>query len=233
MELRSNSPFVDVAIADAIRHVRSERLWFNGNRHSFLTVANQYQYQLPADFLGIRGKVYCTSSTDSTSRYRLQPATADELEEYLYEGYDGYDSIQNTGVPRKYAIDLMDKVMLIGPIPSDGGDGISFKYTKDLGTPTYTISTTNSAPPSLSPTVTLAGPNGETLESTYKTEWFGEGFKLVKERALYELFTRFHAGTDDSAQQGTAALTRYLEELQRLRGETAQTQSNITVRKYL
>ena len=233
IETKANSDFVDVAIADAIRFVRSEALWFNGALHSFTTIEDQYRYKLPDDFLGLRGKVRVTPSSSSTSgRYAMQEGTTDEVEDQLYSGSD-FGASQERGYAKKFAIEFFGKEMLIAPIPDPGGDLIEFKYTKDLGCPVYTVSTTSSASPSLSTTVTLLGPNGETLPSTFTNEWFGEGFKLIKERALYELFTRFHTGTEESVIGAQGALQRFLEELNRLRKEAAQQQSNMKVRKHL
>ena len=122
---------------------------------------------------------------------------------------------------------------MVAPIPDPGGDAIFFRYTKDLGTPLYTVSVTASAPPSLSETVTLLSPTGGTLESTFTNDWFREGFKLIKERALYEMLGRFHGGTDQSIRDSQSALLRYLEELKRLRGETVQIGAGLTIRKHL
>lgn len=233
LELHQNSAMVDVAIADSIKHVRAEKFWFNGAAHSFTTSLDQNRYELPRDFLGLRGKVRVTpSNSTTTGRYYLHASTADEVEDLLFDGVD-FASYENRGYAKRYGIDLMGKAILIAPKPDPGGDLVEFKYTRDLGTPTYTISTTLSAPPSLSPTVTLLGPNGETLQSTFTNEWFKEGFKLVKERALYELWSRFHSGTEEAAIGAQGALTRYLEELVRLRGETAQISSVTKVRKHL
>lgn len=233
IETKANSDFVDIAIADAIRFVRSEPLWFNGSSYSFTTLVDQYKYKLPDDFLGRRGKVRVTPSNSTDSgRYSLIESTVDEIEDYLYTGVD-YGSYEERGYAMRFAIDFHGKTMLIAPKPDPAGDKIEFRYTKDLGTPTYTISTTVSTPPSLSQTVTLKGPNEETLQSSFTNEWFKEGFKLVKERALYELYSRFHSGTEESAIGAQGALGRFVEELVRLRKEAAQQQSVMSVRKYL
>ena len=232
LELGINTAFVDIAIADALRHVRREELWFNGGRHSFTVAEDVYQYPLPSDFLGMRGKVYVTIGGSTSNGYRaIEPATPDEVEELLFLGID-YDTTQTTGTAGKYAVDLLDKVLLIAPMPSDSGDLISFKYTRDLGTPNYTVSATSSAPPSVSPTVTLTGPNSETIPATFTNAWFDEGFKLVKERATYELWSRFHGGTEEAQAKAQGALMRYLEELQRLKSENAMLLSNVKVRRH-
>ena len=233
LELGINTAYVDIAIADSLRLVRSEELWFNGGRYSFTTVDGVYQYPLPKDFLGMRGKVYCTIGGDtSNGRRSLQPSTPDEVEELLYTGID-YDSTQTTGVAGRYAVDLLDKVMLIGPIPSTSEDLISFKYTRDLGTPSYSVSATSSTPPSVSPTVTMLGPDGQTLPTSFTTAWFDEGFKLIKERSTFELWSRFHGGTEEASGKAQQAMIRYLEELRRLRNENAMQLSNVRVRRHL
>lgn len=231
-ETHTNSPYIDIAIADAIKHNRGERLWFNGAKYTLTTVDSVYEYPLPADFLGLRGRVYCTpENSTSNGRFPLQSATTDEVETYLYSGAE-YDTLEERGTAKRVAIDLAEKRLLVAPIPNPGGDTIFLRYTKDLGTPKYTVSTTSSAPPSLSATVTLLSPTGGTLEASFTNEWFGEGFKLTKERALYELFTRFHSGTEEAQKNAEGALIRYLEELKRLRGETAQIARGTRIRKH-
>lgn len=154
------------------------------------------------------------------------------METDLYDGVDmGVYSYR--GIAKRIAIDLMEKKILVAPVPSTGGDTIEFKYTKDLGTPTYTITTGASSPPSLVTSVTLLGPSGETLPSTFTNEWFKEGFKLVKERALYELFSRFYGGSEEAQSSAQAALIRFLEEEKRLIGETAQMGAALEVRKWI
>jgi hypothetical protein len=232
LELGINSAFVDIAIADSLRLVRSEELWFNGGRFAFTTADGVYQYPLPKDFLGIRGKVYCiVGGSTSNGVKALQPSTPDEAEELLYMGID-YDTTQTTGVAGRYAVDLLDKVLLIAPIPSTSADLISLKYTKDLGTPNYTVSASSSTPPSVSPTVTLTGPDNQTIPATFTNAWFDEGFKLIKERASHELYSRFHGGTEESMAKAQGALLRYLEELRKLRSETAVQASNVRVRRH-
>lgn len=228
-----NSPYVDAAISDAIQHVRNEILWFNGDRHAFVTEADRYEYELPKTFLGIRGKVRAVENDSTTSTpYVLSPMTADELEDSLYAGTD-YDSQEESGVAGRYAIDLLEKKILIGPIPSTAGDRVYFKFTADLGTPTYTMTTAASSPPSLGSVVTLLNPDGEALAATFTNAWFKQGFKLVRERALFELLTTYEGGSEETGVQAQLAMTRYLEELNRLRGETNQIQSGREIRKHL
>lgn len=232
-ELHRNSEFVDIAIADAIRFVRNEKFWFNGDSHSFLTIADVHVYDLPKDFLSFRGRAYVTpENSDTTGRYPVNTVSADEIETYRFSGED-YGVHENRGIARQIAADLLGKRLLIGPMPSNGGDLIEFKYTKDLGTPVYTVTTSSSAPPSIVSVVTLLNPDGGTLSSTFSNEWFGEGFKLIKERALYELWSRFYGGTEEAAVSAQGALSRFLEEKSRLQGETASIAAPNQVRKYL
>lgn len=235
LELDSNSDYVDIAIADAIAHVRDKQFWFNGARHTFTTVDGQYRYKLPSDFISLRGKPRVTPANSTASgRYPLLPATADEVEDLLYTGVD-FGSYQERGYAKRHAIDLIDDYFLIAPMPSTAGDVIEFKYTKDLGTPTYTVAATSSSAPAVSPTVTLKGPNGETLESSFTSAWFinGKGFKLVKERALFELFSRWHGGTEEAVVQAQLANARYEQELNRLKAESADKQSIVKIRGHL
>lgn len=232
-ELHTNSPYIDLAIADAIRFVRNEPLWFNGERYTFSTVADKYSYDLPEDFLGVRGDFYCTPDGSTASgRYTLMRKSADEIEALLYTSSE-WDGFATTGRPKMIGIDLASRKVLVAPIPSDGGDDIYFKYTKDLGTPTYTATTSSSTPPSLATVVTLKDPDGSAISSTFTNEWFTEGFVLVQARALYELWTRFHGGGEGTMARANSAMTRYLEERNRLYGETSRIGSTVTVRRRL
>lgn len=230
--LHMNSPYVDAAITNAIDFCSNEELYFNGAKFEFQTVANQFDYSLPRNFLKIRGVPFCTpAGQGDQNRYPLMPFTTQEAEESktLLSRYTEMGWLESYGNPRAYAMDVVSGKMLLAPLVTTGGDTIFFRYTMDLGTPTYTMTYGSS------PTVTLLGPDGETLPSTFSNDWFiqGKGFKMIKERALYELLTTYHGGTDQSQVNAQAALMRFLEELKQAREKTADIQSTVDIRPYL
>lgn len=231
-ELRMNSPYVDAAIAEAIKYCRNEEYWFNAAKHTFLTVADQYQYELPSDYLSIRGEVFVRPNGSDGTRYIARHISLDELESYLFSlsEWDGY---QSTGRTKVYAIDNASRKIHLGPTPSNSGDEVYFRYTKDLGTPTYTATTTSSSPPSLATVVTLTDPDGSTLSTGFTNEWFKEGFDLVRNRAMYYLWTRYHGGTEESQVKAQNYLMQFLEERMRIRGESADKTSPRLVRRYI
>lgn len=232
LRAKLNSSYIDACIADALRHVRNEQLHFNTGSFTFATTNGTAEYPLPNDFLSILGEVYYTPDEASESgRYKLQPVGLDELEEYRYRQDWGADEI--SGESRRVAIDLSGRKILFAPTPDTDGDKVFFRYLKDLGTPVYTASTTASAPPSLSPTITLLGPDGQTLNSDYTTPWFTHAFELVANRAVHILWSKYHGGTPEAAQKAQEAQVAYLEELSRLRGETSMKTNHLRIRPYI
>jgi len=233
-ELHVVSPYVDAAIYTALNKLRSEPLDFNVAKYDLSLSTDRSSYPLPKDFVGLRGRVYCTPSGQSDSaRYEISPRSPDELEKYKY-GIDDYRGGETIGQPKWYAIDHNGREFLVAPIPSEQGDKIYFKYTKDLGTPKLSASVTASTPPnSATATMTLLSPDGGTLESTFTNAWFKEGFDAVRSLALYNLYARWHSGGENASQRAQIYLLQHVDELQRLRGESALKQSVRSIRKYL
>lgn len=231
-ELRNNSPYVDAAIAESIKFCRNEEYWFNGGKHSFLTQADTYKYDLPSEYLSIRGEVFVRPNGSDGTRYVARHISLDDLESYLFSlsEWDGY---QSTGRTKVFAVDNIERKIYLGPTPSSDGDEIYFRYTRDLGTPVYTATTTSSAPPSLATVVTLLGPDGQALPSSFSNEWFKEGFDLIRNRALYYLWSRFHGGTEESQMKAQNYLMQFLEEKMRLIGESTSKTSPTLVRRYI
>lgn len=228
------SPYIDAAIYTALTKLRSEPLGFNVAKYSLSLVTDKANYPLPKDFVGLRGKVYCTPTNQSeSSRYELSPRSADELERYRY-GVDDYRGGETVGPAKWYAIDHSGMEFLVAPIPSEDGDKVFLKYTKDLGTPKLSVSVTASTPPnSATATMTLLSPDGGTIESTFTNAWIKDGFDAVRSLALYNLLSRWHNGGENAAQRAQLALLQHIDELQRLRGEASAKQSVRVIRKYI
>lgn len=220
LRLKMNSSYVDLAIADAFRRVRNEQFWFNTSSFTFATVDDVGDYPLPSDFLSLIGNAYYTpNGTDDTGRYPLVQVTLEELEEYKYkQDWDGEEIVGNA---RRCALDYSGRRLYLAPTPSDDGDKVFFRYLKDLGTPTYTVSATASAPPSLSPTVTMLGPDGQTLPSDFTNDWFKHGFAMLAHLTVHILWKDYHGGSEEATIKANESLSSYLEELSRLRGETS------------
>lgn len=230
--IHQNSGWVDAAIADAFRFVRNEELSFNASQTTIDTVADQIAYPLPDDFLSVRGRIYYTpANSDQTGRYPLKATTLDDVETFRYT--DDWEGDEIVGTARKVAIDFAGKQLYLAPTPSDDGDEVFFRYTRDLGTPVYTATTTSSAPPSLSSTVTLLGPDGQTLPSTFTNEWFKQGFQLLTAKAVQILWSQYHGGTEEAQLQAQNAQLAYLEELLRLRGESASKTNHLEIRRHI
>jgi hypothetical protein len=225
LALRKRSPFVVPAVVDAFRHVKNEEFWFNGASFTFETEDERVSYDLPADFLKLRGDVYLRDSLGGSSRIRLTPMTLDALEGYRFSFLDT-DGSWHSELEYEttcFALDRVGKKMLLAPKTS-GGDIVEFRYTRDFGTPTYSATTTTSAPPSLSATYTMLGPQGETITTDFSTPLLEHGYKLLKERSLIELFSNYEGGNEQGLANAAKAEKRYRDELDRLRGETTDLQ---------
>lgn len=224
--IRKRSPFITPAIVDAFLYVRGEELWFNGANYKFDTVAGVQDYALPGDFLKLRGGVFMREEVGGSTRVEMVPMPLDELERYNFDSTDadGYWHEQVNGMPAAYAIDRVGKRILIAPKEA-GGHVVEFRYSRDFGTPSYTATTTSSSPPSMTATYTMTGPDGQTIPSTFTSPLLDYAYKLLKERALYELYSNYEGGNEQMAANSQRALMRYLEELQRLRAETTDLQS--------
>lgn len=213
--------------------VRHEPFWFNGSEFTLQTSADVFRYPLASEFLSIRGNVYCTpSGMEGSSRYAMKPYTVDQVEEmrFVSSEWNGWEA---SGRPQGYAIDLSGKFMLISPNPTTSGDTIFFRCTIDIGAPRYTATTTLVGPPALSPTITLTGPDGEALPANFTNAWFTDGFELIKSRAAYQLWSRYHGGNEAAQVGANSTLAAFLEEMQRLRSDTGNIQSVTRVRRYL
>lgn len=235
-ELRQNSPYIDGAIADSIDYNKSEVLKFNGGSHTIMTQEDVHSYQLPKDFISLRGDVYITPESGSdNNKMRMGSSSVDMVEELLFSDYPT-GSESDSGSPRVYAITNFGDPspnLLIAPRPSTGGDALFFRYTKDIGSPKFSATFEAVSPPTLAPTFTLLGENGDTLPSTYTSAWFTEGRELVRSRAMYYLWTRYHGGTEEASVKAQAALMQWTEEILRHRKEVAMSSIPKQVRRYI
>ena len=231
-KLHINSPYVDAAISEALRFYRSEEVWFNVSTYKFTTETDLFSYPLPADFLGLRGDVYCTpsGSDEDSSRYALRPRTADEIEQFRF-GLTEWDSTTFIGVPKIYAMDFNGKSMLLAPVTEAGGDIIFFKYTADYGTPDYTVSVTSSVAPSLQTTVTMVDSGGTSVATTFMSPWIENAFDLILHRAVFCLLTDYHI-SDSNMQRAEVYRLKAEDELRRIKGENAQLAKPPRIRRW-
>lgn len=239
-ELHMDSRYVDIAIAESIEFNRKEHLKFNGASDTITLAADVYKYELPKDFISFRGDVYITpADSDDIYRQKMNSVSVDFIEDALFMGPVNNYSYYGLDVPHYYAVDNVSStepalsVLLVAPKPTTGGQKIFFRYTKDLGTPRYTATTTQSAPPTLNSTVTLLGPDGETLAATFTNEWFKTGARLIRSRAMFLLWSTYHGGTEEASVKAQTSLLAWQEELLRLRTESNINSVPNSVRRYL
>lgn len=194
---------VDRAIIDSLRFNRRYRFWFNIGTAEHDTVADQYSYALPTDYLSIVGDVYYTASGGSV-RTPMMELTVDELE--ASRGvYEGGTSIAST--PRAYACDGTS--LLVSPAPSVDDETIDYRYHKDLGVPTYAYD--GSA-------WVFREPDGDPLQDDYTNDFLVHASELVRTRAAYYL----HTDNFPRPERAQASLQRWLEALAQLRAESTR-----------
>lgn len=224
-----NSVQQDAAISKAFRDTRNKETWFNGARFSLTLQSGVESYPLPNDFLGMRGAVWLYPSGSVERRKELVYTTIDDLERLRFHDSDWGSEAQNEflGEAMAYTIDRIGKSIIFAPTPDSSSDVVKITYTRDFGTPTYTASSATS--PALSVTVTLLGPDGETLPATFTNPWLKHGFDALLHRACFWLAGGPHGGTAESREKAQFANAMYEQELQRLREETAAVQSSVSV----
>src|SRR5690349_20329858 len=148
--------------------MRTMRLpWNEGRLTTISTVADQWNYTLPTDFIGFIGKPYFSRSGDSTSRRPLEIRSADWMEEYKYLGSDPehigtWVSGIESGPPN--SVTIYNVELLVVPIPDATGDWIDGRYLKDIGTPYYKYA--GGAWTFYNPSTNVA------IAATYTNAWF-------------------------------------------------------------
>lgn len=214
----NDGELVERAMCEALRFMRALRFWWNEDIGTITTVADQTEYDLPTDFLSIIGKAYYINSGDTNSKRVMYERTVDWIEDFRYDGFD-WDSMAMSGPPQFYTI--RESKMLILPVPSTSGDTVEFRYVKDLGTPIEKYDGT---------AWTTYQSNGTTaMTTTFSNAWFVIGRDMLKHRALYTLYDNFYK--DDGLAQ--KHLGKYLEALQRIRGQFTRRRATRSVRPWI
>lgn len=210
------------AIVESVRFNRAHHFYFNEGRGGFTTIRDHYDYNLPGDFINLIGRAFYSPVATPEVKVPLQNRTADWAETARYLG-DGLEpgSI-NSGQPRSYAI--YSNRMLLVPVPTTTGEAISFRYVRDLGTPSFRYNGTAWA---------FNDPAGAPITATYSNAWFVDGYALTLTRALHYLWSRVYAGEAQATNNAQAALVNWLEEEARLRRETTKKKSNRSVSMHL
>lgn len=199
---------IDRAICEALRHLRGEQFWFNQDRLSLTTVAEQWEYDLPDDFVRLHSDLYFQRSGSETTRRALTFRTSPWSEEYKHAGSDPFhigdwEAGIQYGPPHSFSI-YGNKVML-NPIPDTSGDLVVGPYIKDLGTPLYDYD--GSA-------WDFYDPDGVTpLAVDYTNDWFTHGQDVLRTKAVYYLQQNIYRDLEGTQ----LALGQHLEAVTRLR----------------
>jgi hypothetical protein len=208
----NDSSYADRAMAEAIRHHRTEHYWFNESRFEIVTSANVWHYPLPSDFLRPIGEIYYARVNSATSRRKMSNKTNDFVEQTRYLGTDpdrwgSWESGISSGPPSVYAI--YNGELCVSPIPDTDAEVIDGRYVRDLGTPQVIYNGSAWAiytPWSLS----------TALPATYANNWLTDGQDLIRSRAIYYMQKRLYRN-DEGAQN---ALMDNVEAMNRLRTES-------------
>ncbi len=170
-------------VIEAMRYMRGEQFWFNEGRLKIATVANQWNYSLPDDFLKLTGKPLYERNGSETSRVPLEVRPVAWVEEFRYSGLEPlhvgqWEAGLQNGPPHSCAL-FANEILLV-PVPDQSGDLITAPYVRDLGTPSYSFDGTS--------TWTFTEPDGATpLPDDYTNEWLKKAYDLVRARATYYL----------------------------------------------
>lgn len=212
------------AIIEAIRFNKNQRFWTNERSSTIVTTSGQFRYPLPSDYLGLASDVFYQPADDQTYRAPLRQRTVDWCEEMKVRG-DTWDTSINSGNPDFYAIDESTSEILLCPIPYVDGDKIDFKYITDMGVPSFKY--VSSAWTFYQPGTTVA------LTDAFTNGWFTEYYELIFNRAAYLLLSTVYGGTEDSTVRANEHLKLWMEQLNKLRTDTARRSSSSTIRRWL
>lgn len=223
-----------LSLAESLKYNRAFETWFNRKSHSLELEEDVFAYTLPKDFLGVVGAVFyrpfseLSTATAATQR-RLRDGSQDMIEEFRYYATD-FTAPVNTftkGEAELYAVDDTNRQMLFSPIPSTAGGRVLFRYLADLGTITYKHDGTN---------WTFYEPNSTTtitVTSTYTNPWFNEGIDMLRERAMYYLWSRIYGGSEEGETKAQRALLQWKDAQTRINAEGGRKQSIRTIRSWI
>lgn len=214
----NDAELVERSLCEALRFLRAIRFWWNEDVATLTTIADQYEYDLPTDFLAMIGKCYYIDAGDTSSKRVMYEKTVDWMEDYKYDGFD-WESMIMSGPPQFYSI--RESKMLLLPVPTESGDSVEFRYIKDLGTPIEKYNGTA--------WTVYAADGVTTLPATTTNAWFTTGRDLLKHRALYVLYDNFYKDEALASKH----MQKYLETLQRLRGQFTRRRATRSVRPWL
>lgn len=201
---------IKVAIIEAIATHRATRLRWNQAWLAMTLTLNQGTYTPPTDLIsliGSRGWILREGVADD--RWPVDRISRDEMERLR-------STLAISGVPCHFT--FWDEKVEVYP-PSDSSAHIfRIPYVQDVGTPTYSATTTDP------PVYTFLKPDGTAMADAYTSSWFDlkAGFQMIMQYALYTLWSQVWeatAGQDTKAQLAFAealALAEDLTSLQQL-----------------
>lgn len=212
----NDSTAVERALCEALRFNRNQQAWFNEGESYITTVADQYVYDLPPDFLSMIGSPYFSAS-GSSARRTLIGRSRQFVEDFKYSNSGVIDDETDllNGTPMYFATDAR-KIYLL-PVPSEAGATVTFRYLRDMGSPYMKYS--GSAWSVYDPDSNVA------LSATYTNPWLDEAQDVTRFRALY-----IYYNTLGNQEAAGAAMQQWLEALRQLRVRNTKAKGSVKVR---
>lgn len=184
-------------IIASIRHHRANRLWFSDRSFRFNLVSGQSEYApddasgLPSDLVEIVGnRIWVSLDGNDTQRYPIYRKGSDTVEEIR--------SIDTTP-DHPFAWDFWGGALRIVPTPDDSDHVLDGRYVRNIGEPLAEYA---------GGAWVFKTPDASALlDAAYTSDWFEDGYSLVRHYAVYLLFAEV---LRDPTEAG-AALQRWAE----------------------
>lgn len=231
----SNQKTVDSilrSIAESLKYLRSQSVYFNEKTCIIQLESGKNKYELPQDYLGIKGDVMYFSSFTDTNFFPLTNTTIDHLlivrpsdTELNSQSEDGVSEFFTASESNSnyYAIDNEGRFIYLGKQTGF----IKLRYLADLGTIDYKHDGSNWI---------FRIPKTDTAitqTSTYSNRWFTDGFDILKTRCEYYLWSREFGDTETSAQKASVCLGQSMDALNQVQNEGRTRSSSTEIRRHL
>lgn len=230
----SNQKTVDSilrSIAESLKYLRSQSVYFNEKQTTIQLESGKNRYELPLDFLGIRGEVmYCQSATDTLlqplintpiDHLQITRPTQDDLGFESNEVFDFFISSDTNH--SYYSIDTEGRYFYVGK--QEGF--VKLRYLADLGTIDYKHDGSNWV---------FRIPKTDTAitqTSTYTNKWFTDGFDVLKTRCEYYLWSREFGNTEAASTRAQIALGQSMDALSQAQNEGRARASSTQIRRWM
>lgn len=208
----AHDSIIEEAMVEAMRFNRKYNFWFNEGFLKIYTSEDVYAYELPTDFVGLKGKLFYVPANNSSpeGRRELECLTSQLVETHQTDSYDAWDATIASGPPRGYA--LFANTLILSPRPDSDDNLIEGRYIRDDGIPRIYYDYSSGTA-----TLEKIDPRGVAITDNYTGAWLNEGQDLTKMRAVYILASRIYSDQGKTAM----AIQQWAEILNSLQAENS------------